>query len=131
VTFWRPRAATRAKGEYAYTYRIHWGARLPKPFPLAQAVATRIGAGPDETRLIVIDFTGENLKSVPAAEIKAQVTSDKAKVRNVVSQPHPEIGGIRVSFQLLPGNDKAIELRAQLFRGDDALSEVWMDRWTP
>jgi hypothetical protein len=24
-----------------------------------------------------------------------------------------------------------VELRAQLFRGDDAISEVWMDRWTP
>jgi len=23
-----------------------------------------------------------------------------------------------------------VELRAQLFRGEDALSEVWMNRWT-
>ena len=46
VAFWRPRKPTRAKGEYAYTYRIHWGARMPKPLPLAQAIATRIGAGP-------------------------------------------------------------------------------------
>lgn len=130
VTFWRPRAATRAKGEYAYTYRIHWGARLPRPLPLAQAIATRIGAGPDETRLIVIDFAGENLKGVPPADIKAQVTSDKAKVRNVVSQPNPESGGMRVSFQLVPASEKSVELRAVLLRGEDLLSEVWMDRWT-
>ena len=45
VTFWRPRAATRAKGEYAYTYRIHWGRQLPKPLPIAKVVSTRIGAG--------------------------------------------------------------------------------------
>ena len=71
VAFWRPRAPTRAKGEYVYTYRIHWGAQLPKPLPLAQVVATRIGAGPEESRLIVIDFAGENLKGVPPADIKA------------------------------------------------------------
>jgi len=130
-SFWRPRAATRAKGEYAYTYRIHWGKRMPKPLPLAQVVATRIGASADETRLIVIDFAGENLKGIPQEEIKGTVSFDKAKVRNVVTHPNPEIGGTRLSFQLAPGSEKAVELRAQLFRGDDAVSEVWMDRWTP
>jgi periplasmic glucans biosynthesis protein len=131
VAFWRPRAPTRAKGEYVYTYRIHWGPRMPKPLPLAQVVATRIGAGPGETRLIVIDFAGENLKAVPPADIKGTVTFDKAKVRNVITQPNPEIGGVRLHFELLTGGEKAIELRAQLFRGDEALSESWMNRWTP
>ena len=93
-------------------------------------VATRIGAGPEETRLFVIDFAGENLKGVPPAEIKATVTFDKGRVRNVVTHPNPEINGTRVAFQLAPGSEKSVELRAQLFRGDDALSEVWMDRWT-
>ncbi len=79
VAFWRPRNPTRAKGEYTYTYRIHWGARIPKPLPLAQVIATRIGAGPEETRLIVIDFAGENLKAVPPAEIKATGHGDKGK----------------------------------------------------
>jgi glucans biosynthesis protein len=48
-----------------------------------------------------------------------------------VTHPNPEIGGTRVSFQLAPGGEKAVELRAQLLRGDDPLSEVWMNRWTP
>ena len=131
VSFWRPRSPTRAKGEYVYTYRIHWGARAPKPLPLAQVVATRIGAGPDETRLIVIDFAGENLKGIPPAEIKATVAADKGKVRNVVSHQNPEIGGMRVAFQLAPGGEKSVELRAQLFRGEEPVSEAWMNRWTP
>lgn len=131
VAYWRPRAPTRIKGEYAYTYRIHWGREIPKPLPLAKVVSTRIGAGPDETRLIVIDFAGENLKTIPPADTKAQVSAYKGKVLNVVSHPNPETGGIRVSFQLAPGGEKAIELRAQLMRGDDLISEVWMDRWTP
>jgi glucans biosynthesis protein len=52
-------------------------------------------------------------------------------VRNVVSQPNPEIQGTRLSFQLVPGNEKSIELRAQLLRGEDPVSESWMNRWTP
>ena len=42
----------------------------------------------------MIDFAGENLKGIPPAEIKATVAADKGKVRNVVSHPNPEIGGI-------------------------------------
>jgi periplasmic glucans biosynthesis protein len=131
VAFWRPRAPTRAKGEYTYTYRIHWGAQVPKPLPLAQVVATRIGAGQEDARLIVLDFAGENLKAIAAADIKASVTSDKGKVRNIVAQPNPEIGGTRLSFQLAAGGEKTVELRAQLLREDDPLSEVWLYRWTP
>jgi glucans biosynthesis protein len=131
VSFWRPRTPTRAKGEYSYTYRIHWGVGIPKPLPLAQVAATRVGSGGNDSRLFVIDFVGENVKNVPAGDIKATVTFDKGKVSNVVTHANPETGGTRVAFQLTPGSEKSIELRAQLLRGDDALSEVWMNRWTP
>src|SRR4029077_4132286 len=119
------------EGVYAAAVRTRGGPGSPKPLPLAQVVATRIGAGPDETRLVVIDFSGENLKGLPAAWMKGKVSFDKGKVRNVVTHSNPEIGGTRLSFQLAQGSEKAVELRAQLFRGDDAVSEVWMDRWTP
>ncbi len=79
----------------------------------------------------MIDFAGENLKTIPPVEIKATVSSDKAKIRNIVSHQNPETGGIRVSFQLLPGGEKTVELRAQLMRGEELISEAWMDRWTP
>ena len=71
VAYWRPRNPTRAKGEYAYTYRIHWGGQIPKPLPLARVIGTRIGAGQEEARLIVLEFAGENLKAVAPADIKA------------------------------------------------------------
>jgi glucans biosynthesis protein len=131
VAYWRPRAPTRAKGEYTYTYRVHWGVHVPKPLPLARVVATRIGAGQEEARQIVIDFAGENLKAVPPAEIKGTVSADKGTLRHVVAHPNPETGGTRLSFQLAAGSEKAIELRAQLLRGEDPLSEVWVYRWTP
>ncbi|MEN3378338.1 MAG: periplasmic glucans biosynthesis protein, partial [Hyphomicrobiales bacterium] len=107
------------------------GAQVPKPLPLAQVVATRIGAGQEDARLIVLDFAGENIKAIAAADIKASVTFDKGKVRNIVAQPNPEIGGTRLSFQLVAGGEKTVELRAQLLREDEPLSEVWLYRWTP
>ena len=131
VAYWRPRAPTRAKGEYTYTYRVHWGVHMPKPLPLAQVVATRIGAGQEDARQIVIDFAGENLRAVPPAEVKGTVTADKGSLRHVVAHPNPETNGTRLSFQLAPGGEKSIELRAQLLRGEDPLSEVWVYRWTP
>ena len=58
-------------------------------------------------------------------------TADKGALRNIVVHQNPEINGTRVAFQLAAGSEKAIELRAQLTRNDDPLSEVWLYRWTP
>jgi glucans biosynthesis protein len=48
-----------------------------------------------------------------------------------VTQPNPETGGWRLSFELAPEKQSIVELRAQLMKGDEALSEVWLYRWTP
>lgn len=126
--FWRPKDPLKAKGEYRYTYRIHWGwGAKPGMIPVAQ---TRIGAGEDDTRLIVLDFADEKLKGMPPDQIKADVKADKGEIKDVVLHPNPELGGMRLSFRLAPGRESAVELRAQLMRGDAPLSEVWVNRWT-
>jgi glucans biosynthesis protein len=91
---------------------------------------TRVGAGPDNTRLFVIDIVGDVLKGVPDNEMRGHVWADQGKITNVVTQPNPHIGGWRLSFQLAPEKVPAVELRAQLMRGDTPLSEVWTYRWT-
>jgi periplasmic glucans biosynthesis protein len=48
-----------------------------------------------------------------------------------VSQPNPATGGWRISFTLTPNKEPVIELRAQLMRDDQPLSEIWLYRWTP
>ena len=130
VAFWRPRDPLKAKGEYFATYRIHWGSGKSPPGLPAEVVKTRVGAGPDSTRLFVIDIVGDMLKGVPHNEMRGNVWADNGKITNVVTQPNPEIGGWRLSFQLAPENAPAVELRAQLVRGDTPLSEVWTYRWT-
>jgi len=129
--FWRPKNVLQAKGEHTYTYRLHWGPDAPKLAPLARFSRTGVGAKNDDAKIFVLDLIGEKLKSVDPKSIRGNVTAEKAEIRNVVTQPNPVTGGWRLSFEL-SGNDKnPVELRAYLMQGNDAISEVWVYRWTP
>ena len=94
--------------------------------------ATRVGRGFDpDTRLFVLDFLGENLKTAePPENIRGLVNASPGTIQHVVSQPNPETEGWRLSFELAPGRESASELRAQLVLGEAMLSEVWLYRWT-
>jgi glucans biosynthesis protein len=131
VAFWRPREPLKAKGEYFSTFRIHWGSGKSPPGLPAEVVKTRVGAGPTGTRLFVIDTVGDMLAGVPDNEMRGDVWAEKGRIANVVLRPNGEIGGWRLSFELAPDDASSVELRAQLMRGDTALSEVWTYRWTP
>ena len=58
------RRALQAKGEYTYTYRLHWGPDSPKPTSLARFSRTAVGARGEDIRIFVLDLTGDKLKSV-------------------------------------------------------------------
>jgi glucans biosynthesis protein len=79
-----------------------------------------------ERRLFVIEFTGGNLDG----DIKAEVSTGQGQVSNIVSQPNPETGGIRVHFELDPAGSPLAELRARLVKGSEPVSETWLYRWT-
>src|SRR6266540_4031755 len=131
VAFWRPREPLRAKGEYAFTYRQHWRSGKSYKPELAEVRATRAGRGSDSsTRLFVLDFQGENLKAAgPPENIRGLVSASAGEIRHVVTQPNLETGGWRLSFELVPGRQSPVELRAQLMLGEAMLSEVWLYRW--
>jgi glucans biosynthesis protein len=133
VAFWRPHDPLRAKGEYPFTYRLHWGWDNPWPTDLAKIAQTRMGhAWEDETtRLFVLDVVGGPIPGLPAGtQPKIEASANAGKLRNVVAHPNPETGGWRVSFELMPENNPAVELRAQLKDDTRPLSEVWVYRWT-
>ena len=46
--------------------------------------------------------------------VKGVVTADKSEITNIVTQPNPETGGWRLSFQCSVKDQSAIELRAVL-----------------
>jgi len=130
VAFWRPRDKLAAKGEYVATYRMHWGWDCPWASKLARVAGTRVGATADG-RQFVLDFTGDAVKALPAdAKLRAEVGSSKGQLRNVVVQPNPDIGGWRISFEMLPGNEKLVEMHCILMGEQGALSESWIYRWT-
>jgi glucans biosynthesis protein len=128
--FWHPKAPLQAKGEHIYTYRLHWGPDTPKPTALARFSRTAVGAKGEDSKIFVLDLVGEKLKSVDPKNIRGAVSAEKAKIQNIVTQPNPATGGWRLSFEI--SREKApVELRASLMQGNEAISEVWVYRWTP
>lgn len=129
--FWHPKNPLPAKGEHTYTYRLHWGPDNPKPSALPIFSRSGVGLRGENTKLFVLDLIGDKLKSIDPAKIKGVVSAEKREVRNIVTQPNPQSGGWRLSFEL-PIKDKApVELRAQLMQDDAPLSEIWVYRWSP
>jgi glucans biosynthesis protein len=130
TAFWRPQESLRAKGEYIFNYRMHWGHGKPNPSPLPQFVKTRTGAGPDDGRRFILELQGGTLDASQLDRFRAAVSADKGEVRNLVHQRNPMSGGARISFELATKKESAIELRAQLMQGEEPASEVWIYRWT-
>jgi glucans biosynthesis protein len=97
---------------------------------LARFSRTAVGAKNEGSKIFVLDLVGEKLKSIDPKNIRGVVSAEKAKVQNIVTQPNPLTGGWRLSFEI--SKEKApVELRASLMQGSDAISEVWVYRWTP
>jgi len=129
--FWHPKNALQAKGEHIYTYRLHWGPDNPKTSSLARFLRTAVGARGEGTRIFVLDLIGDKLKAIDPKRIRGVVAAEKAKVQNIVTQPNPAIGGWRLSFEFSAKEKAPVEIRASLMQDDDAISEVWVYRWTP
>jgi glucans biosynthesis protein len=129
--FWRPKDPLQAKGEHTFTYRLHWGPDTPKSTSLARFSRTGVGTRGEGTKIFVLDLIGDRLKSIDPNSIRGNVSAEKAEIRNVVTQPNPAIGGWRLSFELSVKEKTPVELRASLMQGNEAISEVWVYRWTP
>lgn len=129
--FWLPKVPLQAKAEHNFTYRLHWGPDAPKAHTLARFARTAIGTRGEGTKLFVLDLVGDGLKAADPKKIKGVVTAEKAEVKNIVTQPNPETGGWRLSFEIPIKDNTPIELRASLMQDDQALSEIWIYRWAP
>lgn len=138
AAFWRPKASLRPGQEYSYVYRLHWASAAAfaaggRPAP-AQFQEARQGGKPQPpgTRLFVLEAAGGRLAALgEGVQPVAEVSASAGKIQNVVAQPNPETGGWRLSFELVPGNEKLVELWARLKNDEGPLSETWLFRWTP
>jgi len=130
AALWHPKSALQAKGEYTYTYRLHWGPDSAKPSSLARFARTAVGAKGDDARIFVLDVSGDKLKTADPKAVRGVVSADKGAINNIVTQPNPATGGWRMSFEIAVKDKVPVELRAALMQGDEPLSEVWIYRWT-
>ena len=130
AAFWRPKQPIAAKSEHNFTYRLHWGPDQQKAGALARFTRTGLGSRGDDYKLVVLELSGDKLKGLDPNSIKGQVSAEKSEVVNLVTQPNPETGGWRLSFQFSVKGQTSVELRAVLAQNDTPISEVWIYRWT-
>ena len=130
VAFWRPAQPLQAGREYRFDYRLHWGASHAWNPALATVVATRTGPAPQPpARRLVIDLAGG--RKADAKRVRAVVEATRGTVARAISQPNPETGGWRISFEYTPEPGADAELRATLEDERGPLSETWLYRWHP
>lgn len=130
VAYWRPATKLAAGTSYNLQYRMHWGHDVPAAWNGARVKSTRTGVtNKPGAILFVVDFEGVAVaqsRELPAA----QVGANPGQLANVVVQRNPEVPGVRVSFELNPGDAELVELRLSLKLAEQTISESWLYRWT-
>lgn len=128
VAFWQPSEVLVAGRPYQGTYRLTWTPESLVPEPDGRFVAVRMGTNFRAThKLVVLDLAG--LGTDPAG-LELKVESSTGEVFHPVVQTNPMIGGLRASFEFDPAGAPLVEFRAQVRKGDQAVSETWLYRWT-
>lgn len=134
VAFWEPPVPPRAGDAIDIAWRLSWSAEDATAPPGGLSTQTRLGFGhredapPAHAQQFHVDFAGANLSALGADDgVTAEVSaSTGATVRGVRAEPNAELGGWRLTFDLEHTDPRrAIELRAFLRRGGDALTETW------
>jgi glucans biosynthesis protein len=133
--YWRPRPALAAGSETNFAYRQFWSWRPPSRPDTAIVTASRMGRIPGDTSeaksRILLQFEGEQLSDPErAATITPTIWSSAGKISSIRVYRTPRQGSMRVVFDLEPGGQNLVELRAVLKRDAAPMSETWLYRWT-
>jgi glucans biosynthesis protein len=135
VAFWVPEKPVEPGQALSVEYRMYFGGESIDPMPGARAIASRVGgSGTDmldsSGRKFSIDFVGPALKKLPPdAKVEAMVTKTRGEIKNKVVQYNPYTQGWRLYFELFPGDEQEVDLRAFLRHEGDVLSETWSYQW--
>ncbi len=130
--FWRPKNPLQAKGEHTYTYRLHWGPDTPKPTSLARF--SRTGVGAKRRRHQDIRARSDRRQAEVGRSQEHTRQRHRGKSRDQEHRHPAKPGDRRLAVELRAFASRRrspVELRASLMQGNDAISEVWVYRWTP
>jgi glucans biosynthesis protein len=141
VAFWHPAERPQPGQELLFSYRLHWGARMPVKPSLAQVVATRTGLGGVVGQKreyvswrFVVDFAGGDL-SMLGKDIRVEpvITASRGLIEIPSVRPLEAVRGYRAMFDLKPADDLAdpVDLRLYLRTNGQPLSETWLYQWSP
>ena len=141
VAFWSPAEKPQPGQELLFSYRLHWGTRMPFAPRLAQTVATRTGIGGvvgHKRRYFswrfAVDFAGGDLATFPQdTEVEPVITASRGQIELTSVRPQKENRGYRAMFDLRPTDSSTdpIELRLYLRLRGQPLTETWLYQWTP
>lgn len=131
VAFWRPAAPLLPGMPQRFAYRLHWtDGAAPGAGTLAAFAGMRTGAGSTpRARRFVLELAGADIAR-RAAAAHLDVWASVGELRNPTVQANDATGGVRIAFELLPGNARLVELGAELRDADGPISERWLYRWT-
>jgi len=141
VAYWNPAEKPQVGKELLFSYRLHWGTRVPFGSPLGRVVATRTGLGGvvGQKRKyfswrFAVDFAGGELATLPKnAEVEPVITASRGEIEITSARPQKEINGYRAMFDLKPvdASTEPIDLRLYLRLNGQPLTETWLYQWTP
>jgi glucans biosynthesis protein len=130
VAYWRPADPARAGSEISLTYRLHWGWDAPDPGGLLRVARTLSGAAGDGRRRFVVDFAGDGQPVVRPSAVQLAAQANPGALHDAQISENPEVGGLRLSFELDPEGSDQVELRIDLRSGERPIAETWVYRWS-
>lgn len=129
VAYWRPSGDLLAGDSHRMTYRLDWG-DAPAPKKAMTVLNTAAGGRPEGGRIFTIDFAPDARVPDDLNELTKIIRTSAGDVTDGVLQRNPETGGPRLAFTFNAGDATWAEFRVQLRLNGEALSEVWLYRWT-
>ena len=131
VAYWRPREPLQPGQGHEFGYRMTWG-NGPDDLPdVARVINTRIGLGFDREKIVVaIDYEDHPLLAGDLSELSIHLATSSIPLSDGLLERNPGTGGARLAFSFVPDDGGPLELRAQLRREEQSVTEVWLYRWT-
>jgi glucans biosynthesis protein len=137
VAYWVPARAEGSVEPARFSYELRFYSDDRTLPPGGRAVATRRDRGTHEDAWrYVVDFEGDGLATISEEVVLQGVVSSRsadgdAEIIEQQVQKNPVTGGWRLVFQVRPRGGAPVDLRAFLRRGEQTLTETWVDTLEP
>ncbi len=137
VAYWVPKRAEGSTEPARFSYELRFYSDDSTLPPGGRAVATRRDRGTHaDAWRYVVDFEGPGLSTISEEIVLQGVVSSRssdgdAEIIEQQVQKNPVTGGWRLVFQVRPRGGAPVDLRAFLRRGEQTLTETWVDTLEP